>query len=245
MDAVKNAELYRHVNIRLAKVRENIAKAAQKAGRSEDAITLVTVTKKKPIEYLIAAYENGLRDFGENYAEEGLEKIEALKDLPDIRWHMIGHVQTKKAKIVAGNYDMVHSIDSVRIAEHLDNHCSASNPQLPVLIEVNLGGEASKYGFQAANIDYWPMLVEELNGFEQFANLRVCGLMTLPPFTTIAEDSRKYFVKIRALQEYLAAKLPAYGWNELSMGTSMDYGIAVEEGATMLRVGEAILGPRL
>lgn len=239
-----NAELYSQVKARLTRVRENIANAAQKAGRSEDAITLVTVTKKKPIEYLIAAYENGLRDLGENYAEEGLEKIEALTDLPDIRWHMIGHVQTRKAKIVAGNYDMVHSIDSMGIAEHLDKYCSASNLQLPVLIEVNLGGEVSKYGFQAENVDNWPMLVEELCGFERFVNLRVCGLMTLPPFTTIPEDSRKYFVKIRALQEYLEEKLPSFAWNELSMGTSMDYGIAVEEGATMLRVGEAILGPR-
>jgi PLP dependent protein len=213
------------------------------SGRGADAVRLITVTKRQPLEILQAALEAGVTVFGENYPEEAVQKISALKN-SGVEWHMIGHVQSRKAGLVAANFSMLHSLDSLKLAERLDRFCAEQERTLPVLVEVNVSGEESKYGFSAWDERTWPDLEPVLAQFAGLSHLHVRGLMTMPPYFDDPEQTRPYFQRMRRLQEYLAAHLPALDWIELSMGTSVDFIAAVEEGATYVRVGQAILGPR-
>lgn len=226
-------------------VKTRVAEAALRSGRTSESVKIVTVTKKKSFEFLLAAYESGVRDFGENYAEEGLGKIIALEGLKDIRWHMIGHIQSRKAKIVAQNFGFVHSIDSLKIADLLNKACKDVEKELPILFEVNISGEASKSGFPAWEQDQWPELVETINNVKSLDQLIPNGLMTMPPLFTDPELARIYYKRLFVLRTHLMSKLPDMDWLELSMGTSNDYQVAIEEGATMVRIGEAIVGPRI
>lgn len=225
-------------------VKTRVADAASRSGRTIESVKIVTVTKKKSLEFLLAAYECGVRDFGENYAEEGLEKIIALKELRDIRWHMIGHIQSRKTKIVAKHFDFVHSIDSIKIADLLNRTSEEVGRKLPILFEVNISGEDNKSGFPAWGKDQWPDLVMTINSIKSFQQLIPQGLMTMPPLFSNPEMTRIYYQGLTALRDYLMSKLPYLDWQELSMGTSSDYQVAIEEGATMVRIGEAIVGPR-
>ena len=225
-------------------VKTRVADAASRSGRTIESVKIVTVTKKKSLEFLLAAYECGVRDFGENYAEEGLEKIIALKDLQDIRWHMIGHIQSRKAKIVAKHFDFVHSVDSIKIADLLNRASEEVGKELPILFEVNISGEESKSGFPAWERDQWPDIVMTINIIKGFQQLIPQGLMTMPPLFSDPEMTRIYYQRLTALRGYLMSKLPDMNWQELSMGTSSDYQVAIEEGATIVRIGEAIVGPR-
>ncbi len=237
-----------------------IAEAARRSKNGAEAVRLVTVTKKQPVEVLQAAVEAGVTVFGENYAEEAAQKISALKN-SGVEWHMIGHVQSRKAGLVAANFSMLHSLDSLKLAERLNRFCAEQNRTLPVLVEVNVSGEESKYGFPAWDERTWldpstgsPVLAAPaqagqglLPALAQLAglsHLRVRGLMTMPPYFEDPEQTRPYFRRMRRLREFLTARLPALDWAELSMGTSADFIAAVEEGATIVRVGQAILGPR-
>jgi pyridoxal phosphate enzyme (YggS family) len=238
-----NASLSFTIRQRLVRTREQIADAAAHAGRDSASVRLVVVTKSQPLEIVRAAIEAGADLLGENYAEEAVGKITALQD-SKVEWHMIGHVQSRKADLVASNFSMLHSLDSLKLAARLERSCAQSDRILPVLLEVNVSGEASKFGFQAWEETYWDELLRALTPLLDFPHLRVRGLMTMPPFYTDPIQTRPYFQRMYRLQEYLTDHLPSADWTELSMGTSVDFVAAVEEGATFVRVGQAILGPR-
>ena len=223
---------------------EEITRSAQDAGRDPNQVKLVVVTKAQPVEVARAAIEAGARILGENYPEEGVMKIQSLQDFSAVEWHMIGHVQSRKAQLVAENFNFMHSLDSLKLARRLDRFCGEAGRTLRVFLEFNIGGEDSKSGWSASDEARWASLLEELSAVIALPNLRVNGLMTMPPLGETAEFSRPYFQKLKRLQGYLASQFPAVDFSELSMGTSTDYKVAIEEGATMVRVGTAIVGPR-
>ncbi len=223
---------------------DQIASAARKSGRDADQIRLVVVTKSQPLEAVRAAIEAGVRIFGENYAEEGVMKIQSLAAQTGVEWHMIGHVQSRKARLVAEHFALLHSLDSLKLAQRLDRFAAESSRTLPVLLEFNVGGEETKSGWDASDESKWDALLSELAPLFDLQNLRICGLMTMPPLGDTPEDSRRFFRRTRLLRERLATQLPGADWRELSMGTSADYTVAVEEGATLVRVGTAIVGER-
>lgn len=223
---------------------EKIAAAAKKAGRNPESVKLVVVTKSQPLEIVRAAIEAGAKILGENYPEEGVMKIQSLPEFSAVEWHMIGHVQSRKAQLVAGNFNFLHSLDSLKLAKKLDRFCGEAGRNLPALLEFNIGGEESKGGWPAWDEGRWPELSAELADVFALPNLTMRGLMAMPPLGDTAEFSRPFFQKVKRLQEYLWAQFPQVDFSELSMGTSLDYEAAVEEGATLLRVGTAIVGPR-
>ena len=237
-------ELASEIRQNLESVQNRIARAAQSVHRKPEEVRLVVVTKSQPIEVAAAAIEAGASILGENYADEGARKIEQLGKQPGLEWHMIGHIQSRKSRLVCQYFDAVHSLDSLYLAQRLDA-CAAETPRvIPALLEFNLGGEESKSGWLAAEKDQWGKLIPEIEAIIQLDGLRLIGLMSMPPLEEDPSASRPYFVKLRSLQDFLATRFPQVQWKELSMGTSADYEIAVEEGATMVRVGRAILGPR-
>ncbi|WKZ49053.1 MAG: YggS family pyridoxal phosphate-dependent enzyme [Anaerolineales bacterium] len=223
---------------------DQIATAARKSGRDADQIRLVVVTKSQPLEIVQAAIEAGARTLGENYPEEGVTKIQSLASQTGVEWHMIGHVQSRKARLVAENFALLHSLDSLKLAQRLDRFAAESNRILPVLLEFNVGGEASKSGWDVSDESTWDALLPDVSAILDLPHLRVQGLMTMPPLETDAEDTRRFFRRLRLLRERLATQLPGGDWRELSMGTSADFAVAVEEGATLVRVGTAIVGER-
>jgi hypothetical protein len=217
----------------LAAVRERIEAAARRAGRDPRSVRLVAASKTQPPPAIRAAHAAGARDFGENYVQEALAKRAELLDLNDVRWHLIGHLQTNKAKIAAGAFDLIQSLDSIRLATALAK--ARPDPPLAVLVEVNLGGEASKSGVP-------PDEVEALINAAR-AKVEMRGLMAIPPPASNPEDSRISFVRLRRLRDRLAAAT-GFALSDLSMGMSEDFEIAIEEGATIVRVGRAIFGER-
>ena len=222
-------------------VRERIAEAARRAGCSPEQIALMAVTKTQPPERIREAYEAGLRLFGENRVQEFIGKAETLRNLNNAEWHMIGHLQTNKAAKAAELFRAVDSVDSLKLAEKLDAAARALGKKLDVLIEVNVGGEAAKSGVAPDS----RALEELLTAVPRLESLTFRGLMTVPPFTEDPEGSRPYFRKLRKLRDTIAArKLPNVAMNELSMGMSHDFEIAIEEGSTCVRVGTAIFGER-
>jgi pyridoxal phosphate enzyme (YggS family) len=196
------------------------------------------------MEVVQAAIDAGVRILGENYPEEGVTKIQSLAVQSGVEWHMIGHVQSRKARLVAEHFALLHSLDGLKLAKRLDRFASEAARTLPVLLEFNVGGEASKSGWNAAEERVWNALLPEIAEVVALTNLRVLGLMTMPPLGMEPQDSRRFFQRLRRLRDYLAAQLPHADWHELSMGTSADYTVAVEEGATLVRVGTAIVGAR-
>ena len=171
-------------------------------------------------------------------------KIQYMGGVSAVEWHMIGHVQSRKAQLVAENFNFLHSLDSPKLAKRLDRFCRETGRSLPALLEFNLGGEDSKSGWPAGNEMLWPALLDEVAPILALPNLKVQGLMVMPPLGTTAEYSRPFFQKLKRLQEYLASQFPHTDFVELSMGTSNDYEVAVQEGATLVRVGTAIVGAR-
>jgi pyridoxal phosphate enzyme (YggS family) len=235
----------------VASIRENygaaldqIAVAARRSARDPNDVRLVVVTKSQPLEVVQAAIGAGVRILGENYPEEAATKIQALAGQSGVEWHMIGHVQSRKARLVVDHFALLHSLDSLKLARRLDRFAAEGNRVLPVLLEFNVGGEESKAGWEAAEQSQWDALLPEIADLLDLPHLRVHGLMTMPPLETNPEDARHYFQRLRALRDRLAAQFPQQDWHELSMGTSADYVVAVEEGATLVRVGTAILGAR-
>ncbi|MGQ9584225.1 MAG: YggS family pyridoxal phosphate-dependent enzyme [Anaerolineae bacterium] len=223
-----------HQNVQ--QVLERIARAAARAGRDPEGIRLVAVTKTVPEETIHLAYELGLRDFGENRVEEALPKTTRLPG--DIRWHCIGHVQRRKARATVEFAHLVHSVDSVRLAERLQRFCEEMDRDLPILLEVNVSGEKAKYGFAPDQV------AEAVPGILACDRLRIQGLMTMAPVVADPQKARPYFRALRDLRDRLARRFPGVGWQHLSMGMSGDFEVAVEEGATLVRIGQAIFGPR-
>lgn len=218
-----------------------IAAAEKRAGRAPGSTKLVTVTKSQPIEVVQAAIEAGVKILGENYPEEAVEKIRSI-GAAEVEWHMIGHVQSRKAGLIPANFSLLHSLDSLKLAVRLDRF--AAGRALPVLLEFNVGDEETKFGWAASDETLWPALLPEIDMMLKLKNLTVRGLMTMPPLFDNPERTRPYFQKLRRLRGFLAENFPAADWSELSMGTSADFEAGVEEGATLVRVGTAIVGPR-
>jgi PLP dependent protein len=229
---------------RYLKTLDLISSAAKKAGREPESVKLVVVTKSQPVEIVRAAIEAGAQILGENYAEEGVTKLQSLREFSAVEWHMIGHVQSRKAQLVAANFNLMHSLDSLKLAKRLDRFSVEAGRQLPVLLEFNVGGEDSKGGWSAWDEARWSELLGDVSEVLALPNLKVRGLMTMPPLGSTAEFSRPFFQRLRRLQEFLAAQFPLADFSELSMGTSSDFETAVEEGATFVRVGTAIVGAR-
>jgi len=223
---------------------EQIANSAHKVQRDPQEIRLVVVTKSQPLEVVQGAVEAGVKILGENYPEEGVMKIQSLAGQSSVEWHMIGHVQSRKARLVAEHFALLHSLDSLKLARRLDRFAAEGQRALPVLLEFNVGGEESKSGWNASNESMWELLLPEIKSVLDLTNLRVRGLMTMPPLEVNPQDARRYFHSLRRLRDHLARSFPQADWRELSMGTSADYPVAVEEGATLVRVGTAIVGAR-
>lgn len=237
-------ETVRAIRERYEKTLETIARHAQKAGRKPDEVRLVVVTKAQPLDVVRATLLAGARILGENYPEEALEKINAFNTEFDVEWHMIGHIQSRKAKLVAGNFHLVHSVDRLKIARKLSELAQAQGQRQAVLLQFNVGGEASKSGWLADDPSQWETLLPELEAVVMLPGLDICGVMTMPPLEASLEEARRHFRLLRELRDWLAQHFPQVTWRELSMGTSADYPAAVEEGATLVRIGQAIVGPR-
>jgi pyridoxal phosphate enzyme (YggS family) len=219
---------------RLTIVQARIGAAAYKVGRNASSIRLVLASKTQPSETIRAAWEAGARDFGENYVQEAMAKRAELADLTDIRWHLIGHLQTNKTKAAVGAFALIHSVDSVRLAEAIAR--AQPSPRVHALVEVNLGGEASKTG---AAPDGVAAILEAARG-----KIEIDGLMTIPPLARSAEAARPYFARLREMRDSLATQ-SGYELSELSMGMTDDFEVAIEEGATIVRIGRAVFGERV
>ncbi|MGA7869312.1 MAG: YggS family pyridoxal phosphate-dependent enzyme [Candidatus Binatus sp.] len=219
---------------RLELVRARIGAAAHRAGRDPASIRLVLASKTQPSDAIRAAARAGARDFGENYVQEAIAKRAELADLTEIRWHLIGHLQTNKAKTAAGAFALIHTVDSIRLAGALARAKPAR--RVHALIEVNLGGEASKSG--AAPDDVPPILDAAREKIE------IEGLMTIPPPAPSADAARPWFARLRQMRDRLATQ-SGYALSELSMGMTDDFEVAIEEGATIVRIGRAVFGERI
>ena len=221
----------------LARVRERIEAAARRSGRKPERVRLVAVSKTVDPERMRRAIQAGAKILGENYVQEAQKKIEVLGH--EISWHFIGHLQRNKAKVAVHLFDLIHAVDSINLAQELDRQAKLRGKVLPVLLQVNIAGEVTKFGAQEKEI---LLLAEKFSAME---GIEVKGLMTMPPFFEDPEASRPYFVELRKLGERLVQqKTPGISMEELSMGMSNDFEVAVEEGATLVRVGTAIFGPR-
>jgi|YNPBryantNP2012_1023418.scaffolds.fasta_scaffold04083_3 pyridoxal phosphate enzyme (YggS family) len=235
----------RELRQRIAAVQERIAAAARRAGRAADEITLVAVTKTQGPEVVAAACAAGLRAFGENRVEEAIPKVRAVAALlgeaaaADLRWHMIGHLQSRKAGDVFPWAAMVHSVDSVKLAVRLNRFAVAAGRRLPILLEVNVAAEPSKYGFAADD------LAAHVEAIAALPGLQIQGLMTVAPIAADPETVRPVFAELRRLRDDLARRFPGLDWRHLSMGMTDDFEVAIEEGATIVRIGRAIFGERV
>ena len=238
------SELISSIREKHLRMLDQIESAARKSNRKAGDVRLVVVTKSQPLEIVEAAVEAGAGILGENYPEEGVAKIQALAGRSGVEWHMIGHVQSRKARLVADHFALLHSLDSLKLAQRLERFAVEANRVLPVLLEFNLGGEVSKSGWNAAMQSNWDALLPDVSAISDLPHLQIRGLMTMPPLGTDPEDSRRYFRLLRSLRDHLAVQFPRGDWSDLSMGTSADFTVAVEEGATLVRVGTAILGER-
>jgi pyridoxal phosphate enzyme (YggS family) len=233
----------------IAEVQERIAAAARRAARNPEEITLMGVSKTFPVERIREAYAAGLRVFGENRVQEFAAKADALRDL-HTEWHLIGHLQTNKAAKAAELFHAVDSVDSVRMAEKLNASAESAGKTLSVLVEINVGGEQAKSGVAPSLNDRRDEqgsdeLEQILRGAPRWGNLKINGLMTIPPYTEDPEGSRAYFRQLRQIRASIAARdLPQISMAALSMGMSHDFEVAIEEGATCVRVGTAIFGER-
>ncbi len=236
----------------LERTRARIADAALRVGRDPAEVRLVAVTKTFPVDAILAAWDAGQHDFGENRPEEGAQKVlELATQLPggDVQpvWHMIGHIQRRKAHLVVAHFDVAHSVDRLALAQKLSALAVEAGHKLPVLLECNVSGEASKYGYQAAGWERDAAIRErlyaEVAAVLALPGLRLEGLMTMAPLVEDAETVRPVFASLRGLRDALRERFPGAPLPHLSMGMTDDFAVAVEEGATLVRVGRAIFGP--
>ena len=221
----------------LQQVEANICKACENAGRKRSDVTLIAVSKTKPIEMLQTVYDLGPRDFGENKVQEMCEKMEVLPK--DIRWHMIGHLQTNKVKYIVGKTELIHSVDSLHLAKEIEKQAAKQNVTVSILVEVNIAEEESKFGVKVEEV---LPLIEKI---ALFPNIQIKGLMTIAPYVKNPEENRPIFRRLRKLSVDINAKnIDNVNVSILSMGMTNDYEVAIEEGATMVRVGTGIFGER-
>ncbi len=224
-------------NLRL--VEEKICNACIKSGRSRDEVTLIAVSKTKPVEMMEEAMSVGVNIFGENKVQEILKKEPLLPPAPETRWHLIGHLQRNKVRQIAGKVERIHSVDSLRLAEQIQKEYEKINQIADILVEVNIAREESKFGLMPEETE------DVLRQIAQMSNIHVCGLMTIAPFVENAEENRVHFRNLRKLLVDINAKnIDNISMGELSMGMTGDYEVAIEEGATYIRVGTGIFGNR-
>lgn len=221
----------------LKKVEDNVDAACRKAGRSRDEVTLIAVSKTKPVEMLSTIYNQEIRDFGENKVQEMCDKMEQLPS--DIRWHMIGHLQTNKVKYIVGHTTLIHSVDSLHLAKEIEKQAEKKDVTVDILVEVNIAEEESKFGIHKEET------YELVRQIAALPHVHICGLMTIAPYVENPEDNRMYFRGIRQLSVDIAEQnIDNVDMDVLSMGMTGDYMVAIEEGATMVRVGTGIFGER-
>jgi hypothetical protein len=239
-------DLDRQIAENLARVDERIAQACERVGRARAEVTLVAVTKTRSAREIVAAYRAGARHLGENRVEELATKRPALdSQLPLATWHMIGHLQSRKAREAVELADVLHSVDTLKLAQRLNRFAIEADCLLPIFLELNVSGEESKAGFAAATGAQCDALVAELQGLAALEHLVPLGLMTMAPIVATPEQARPYFCALRALRDRLRAEAPFCAWNALSMGMTDDYVVAIEEGATHVRIGRAIFEAHL
>lgn len=228
----------------LQRVREQIETAAIQAGRKPGEITLVAVSKTMPADAVLEALAAGAADLGENRVEEAAEKIPVVNrtlGAEKIRWHLIGHLQRRKASEAVALFDMIQSVDTVRLAETIQRHAHELGRTMPVLLQVNVGADPNKSGFSLERRDSFFQDIEKIIAL---ANVQVQGLMTIGPLVATPEEARPFFRDLRILRDDLKQKFPQTNWQALSMGMTDDYAVAIREGATIVRVGRAIFGSR-
>ncbi|NOZ06827.1 MAG: YggS family pyridoxal phosphate-dependent enzyme [Chloroflexi bacterium] len=238
---------------RLEQVQESLHVAARRSGRDPAGVTLVAVTKTRPAETVVAAAHCGLRHFGENRVEEAKAKIPRVQeslahsDLHPI-WHMIGHLQRRKVRDAVALFDRIHSVDRLAAARELSKRCVTAGKTLPVLLEVNISGEKQKYGFSVrggvVHREDLEAFCRDVDQIAALPGITIQGLMTMAPLTVDAEQTRPVFRALRMLRDEMGKRFPAIVWDDLSMGMTNDFEVAVEEGATIVRIGTAIFGPR-
>lgn len=221
----------------LTSVKIHIETACKRANRTSESATLIAVSKTKPISMLLEAYDAGIRDFGENKVQEIIEKYPLLPS--DVRWHMIGHLQRNKVKYIIDKVTLIHSVDSIRLAEEISKEAVKHNLIMPILIEVNIADEDTKFGFSVNECE------SVIRTISQLPNIQIKGLMTVAPFVENAEDNRQYFKAIKQLSvDIMKKNIDNVCMEVLSMGMTGDYEIAIEEGSNMVRVGTGIFGER-
>ncbi len=222
----------------LKEVRANIKSACEKVGRSTDEVTLIAVSKTKPVDMILAAHKEEVLDFGENKVQELCDKIEYFND-EALNWHMIGHLQTNKVKYIVDKVKLIHSVDSLKLAQVIDKEAAKKSVIAEILLEVNVANEESKFGLTSEN------LMDTVVQISKLKNIKVKGLMTVAPFTENAEENRIYFAKLKQLSVDIKHKnIDNINMEVLSMGMTGDYAVAIEEGATHVRVGTGIFGER-
>lgn len=221
----------------LAQVYENLKQACENSGRNPEEVKLIAVSKTKPVEMLMEAYECGCREFGENRVQELADKYERMPE--DVKWHMIGHLQRNKVKYIVDKAVLIHSVDSLKLAEEISREALKKQVEVSILIEINIAGEESKFGVRP---DKTEKLVREI---ALLPNIQIKGLMAVAPYVENPEENRQYFARLKQLSVDISCKnIDNVSMNVLSMGMSGDYMVAVEEGATCVRVGTGIFGER-
>lgn len=218
-------------------VKSKVAAACRRSGRNSGDVTLIAVSKTKPVSDIEEAYETGTRDFGENKVQELDEKFPVLPK--DIKWHLIGHLQRNKVKYIVDKVELIHSVDSVRLAEQIEHEAAKKNITVNILVQVNVADEDTKFGLRSEDT------IDVIKQMSRLSHVRIKGLMTIAPFTDNPENNREYFRKLKKLSEEIEAlHIDNVEMKELSMGMTGDYEVAVEEGATLVRVGTGIFGNR-
>jgi pyridoxal phosphate enzyme (YggS family) len=236
--------LSKDIRTRIEIVQEKIDQAAARSGRASSAVKLVVVTKAQPVDVMQAVIDADAKILGENYPEETIQKLPKLVVPKDVEWHMIGHLQSRKSRIVADSFTLFQALDSLGLAQKLDRILADKGRILDVLLECNVGEEESKHGWNVQTQQLVDEFVRDVEMISQLKQLRIKGLMCMPPLFEDAQQTRPYFIRLRNLRDQLRMQFPLIEWDDLSMGTSLDYEVAVEEGATFVRVGTAIVGPR-
>jgi pyridoxal phosphate enzyme (YggS family) len=231
---------------RLEQVNDSIYRTCQESNRSSKDVTLIAVTKRQPAHLIASLFSLGVKDIGENYVQEVMQKQAALDELSGkLNWHLIGSLQRKKVKFLPGNFTMMHSLDRMSIAQELNTEFAKAGFLFPVMLQVNVSGETTKSGWLIPEGKISTVFLEDVEKILQLPSLKVCGLMTMPPLSSQPEASRPFYLSLRKIAEGLNAYFNSEIFTKFSMGTSFDFPIAIQEGATHVRIGEAILGPRV
>jgi pyridoxal phosphate enzyme (YggS family) len=237
-------KLEHQIEKKYKEVCNKISEAALRCNRKPEEIKIIVVTKKQPLEKIQAAINVGIKVFGENYPEEAELKIQSITNNSEIEWHMIGHLQSRKIPIVCNCFSYLHSLDSLQHASKLDQSLDTMGKKMLCLLEFNLANEQTKSGWRVGDLDELNNILPDINSIYNLQQIKILGLMAMPPLFHDPARTRSYAVKLRKIRDQLTKLFPDMQLDQLSIGTSSDYQIAIEEGSTMVRIGEAILGPR-